>query len=87
MTNKKLPKNTANLRRIWAAKKQESGLTQTQVAKKLGWTQSAFSQYLNNHVALNPAAILKLGAVLDVHPADIDPEMFNLIKAYQGEEK
>jgi len=64
----------ANLRRLWNEKKTAEGITQTQAAKELGWTQSAFSHYLVNITSLNDQAIIKLADFLDVAPEDIDPK-------------
>lgn len=64
-----------NLRRIWNQKKSEMQITQAQAAKQLGWTQGAFSQYLNNLTTLNPAAVIKLANFLGVDPLEIDPEI------------
>lgn len=73
MTTDHQPLTVANLQRIWAEKKRTLKLTQTQAAKELGWTQGAFSQYLNGVTELNPAAVLKLAKYLEVLPEDIDP--------------
>jgi len=66
-----------NLRRIWEARKIEKGVTQTQAAKELGWTQGALAQYLNGHTDLNGPAIIKLANYLGVDPRDIDPRATN----------
>ena len=50
-------------------------ITQAQAAKKLGWTQGAFSQYLNNLTVLNAAAVIKLANFLGVDPKEIDPDI------------
>ena len=63
-----------NLRRIWDAKKAEIGVTQKQAAKKLGWTQGAVAQYLNNITELNTTATIKLANFLGVDPREIDPQ-------------
>lgn len=68
-----------NLAKIWFAKKKELGLTQESAAAKAGWkTQSAFSQFLNGGVALNIEAIIKIASALEVHPAEIAPELASL---------
>lgn len=75
MTTKKESSVAANnLRRIWDAKKAEIGVTQTEAAKKLGWTQGAVAQYLNNITELNASATIKLANFLGVDPRDINPD-------------
>ncbi len=68
-----LPKAVINLRRIWENKKHHLEITQAQAAEKLGWTQGAFSQYLNNITDLHPDAVAKLANFLEVDPLEIDP--------------
>ena len=75
-----VPKAVSNLRRIWETKKDHLEVTQAQAAKKLGWTQGAFSQYLNNITDLHSDAVAKLANFLEVDPHEIDPE-FNPIEA------
>ena len=62
-----------NLRKIWDSRKSEIGITQTEAAKKLGWTQGALAQYLNNITELNAPAVVKLANFLGVDPREIDP--------------
>lgn len=69
-----LPIAVQNLRRIWDSKKEQFEINQTEAAKKLGWTQGAFSQYLNNITELNNDAIAKLANFLEVDPLEIDPK-------------
>lgn len=71
----RVPVPVENLRRIWNLKKGEMQITQAQAAETLGWTQGAFSQYLNNITDLNPAAVIKLANFLGVDPAEIDPNI------------
>lgn len=71
-----------NLRRIWDAKKAEIGVTQSEAAKKLGWTQGAVAQYLNNITELNATAIIKLANFLGVDPRDIDPNAADEFPSY-----
>lgn len=74
MTTKKDSSVAANnLRAIWDLKKSEIGITQTEAAKQLGWTQGALAQYLNNITELNPPAVTKLANFLGVDPREIDP--------------
>ena len=75
-----LPIAVKNLRRIWDEKKEQFEINQTQAAEKLGWTQGAFSQYLNNITELNQDAIAKLANFLEVDPLEIDPK-YNPIEA------
>ena len=78
MTPRKNTKPAENLRRLWEERKQD-GTTQIQAAKKLGWTQGAFSQYLNNITELNPLAVLKLANFFGVPPEHIDPSIKTLL--------
>lgn len=69
------PVAVENLRRIWNLKRSEMKITQAQAAKELGWTQGAFSQYLNNITALSPATVIKFANFLGVAPTEIDPDI------------
>lgn len=71
-----------NLRRIWDAKKAEIGVTQSEAAKKLGWTQGAVAQYLNNITELNASATIKLANFLGVDPRDINPAAIDEFPLY-----
>ena len=73
MATKTLPVAVRNLRKIWNDKKHQFEITQTAAADKLGWTQGAFSQYLNNITELHTDAIAKLANFLEVDPHEIDP--------------
>lgn len=75
-----LPIAVKNLRRIWNKKKEQFEINQTDAALKLGWTQGAFSQYLNNITELNQDAIAKLANFLEVDPLEIDPN-YNPVEA------
>ena len=70
-----IPIAVQNLRRIWQAKKGEMETNQSDAAEKLGWSQGAFSQYLNNYTELNVAAVTKLANFLGVDPIEIDPDI------------
>lgn len=72
---KSVPIAVQNLKRIWKQKQDELHITQSQAAQRLGWTQGAFSQYLNNITELNAQAVIKLANFLDVSPLDIDPDI------------
>lgn len=59
---------------IWTRKKGELGLTQLQLAEKMGYnSQSMISQLLNARVALNTDAVLRLAQVLKVAPGGNRP--------------
>ena len=75
-TKERLPVTVTNLRKIWDQKKHEMQVTQIEAAGKLGWTQGAFSQYLNGITDLGPAAVVKLANFLGVDPTEIDPQIF-----------
>lgn len=68
-----LPIAVQNLRRIWEDRKKSLEINQSQAAEMLGWTQGAFSQYLNNITELHDEAIAKLANFLEVDPHEIDP--------------
>ncbi len=71
--------NAQRLKAIWARKKRELGLTQVQLAERLGYnSQSMISQLLNARVALNTDAVLRLAQVLKVAPGEIDPDLTSL---------
>lgn len=72
---KHLPTPVENLRKLWTLKKHEMQITQSQAAESLGWTQGAFSQYLNAITELNPSAVIKLANFLGVDPTEIDPNI------------
>tara|TARA_X000001382_G_scaffold130968_1_gene128314 strand:+ start:13730 stop:14332 length:603 start_codon:yes stop_codon:yes gene_type:complete len=68
-----------NLKRIWNLKKNEIGFIQSEVAKKIGMTQGAISQYLNEFTVLNPPVIIKFANFLGVDPREIDPDILNYL--------
>lgn len=74
-TKERLPIAVTNLRKIWDQKKREMEITQIEAADKLGWTQGAFSQYLNGITELGPSAVIKLANFFGVDPIDIDPNI------------
>ena len=76
MATKTLPLAVRNLRKIWNDKKHQFEITQVAAAKKLGWTQGAFSQYLNNITELHTDAVAKLANFLEVDPHEIDPDYY-----------
>lgn len=71
----------ANLRRIWAAKKEELGLTQAKAATLLGFnTQSSVSQYLRGDVPLNTDAVLGFARILGILPSEIQPSLSTIFQ-------
>ena len=76
-TKERLPVAVTNLRKIWSQKKHEMQITQVEAADKLGWTQGAFSQYLNGITELGASATIKLANFLGVDPVEIDPKIDN----------
>ena len=72
---------TQYMKSLWADKQKSTGMTQAEAAAILGWTQSAFSQYINGRLALNPKAAIKLATLLDVHPARLYPDLKQLLDA------
>lgn len=73
-------KEAARLKKEWSSRKRTLGLTQCDVAKQLGWTQGAVSQYLNAHVALNTDTILTFARLLQISPNKIRPGILNNLK-------
>ncbi|MCX7073333.1 MAG: hypothetical protein NTZ70_00740, partial [Methylococcales bacterium] len=68
------------LRLIWNTKKKELNLTQEKVAMLCQWnTQAAFNAYLLGRMPLNIDAVLRLAKVLQVHPAEIMPELSDIL--------
>lgn len=89
MTRKPITRENAEaasrLRAIWNEKKRELHLTQERAAEVLGFsTQGAVSQYLNGKAPLNTDATLKFARLLGVSPADIRPELSELMPAEDG---
>lgn len=73
------------LRKLWSEKKGPLRLTQELAGLACGWNgQSAFSQYMGGIVPLNIEAVLRLAKVLQVHPAEIMPEITELLPAAPG---
>jgi transcriptional regulator with XRE-family HTH domain len=68
-----------NAYRLWNEYKHANGygITQTQFAAKLGWTQSTFSQFINGHTPISMAALMKLSAAFNCDPSEIRPEFKN----------
>ncbi len=77
--------NLERFKNIWQEKKQALGITQEQAGLACGWNgQSAFSQYLGGIVPLNVEAVLRLAKVLKVHPAEIMPDIVDLLPEGYG---
>ena len=66
-----------NLRRVWDAKKKDLKLTQESAGAAMGITQGAVGQYLNGVIPLNTNSKLRFAEVLQVSPAEIDPDLFS----------
>lgn len=56
-------------------------INQQDAAKDLGWTQGAFSQYLNSITKLNTAAVIKIANYLGVPASSIDPDISEKLPA------
>ncbi len=75
-------KAQANLERLWESKHKELKLTQEKAAHKLGFAnQSMAHQHIRGITALNVESVLKWAKLLWVHPAEIDPEIQELLPA------
>lgn len=66
---------TERLKKLWHAKKHELDLTQVKLARLLEMSQPTVSQYLNGVIPLNTDAVLQFAQVLQVDPAEIDPDI------------
>lgn len=60
---------------IWNRKKKALSLSQGKAADIYGCTQSNISQYLGGKIPLNTDAIYKFSNILQVSPAEIDPDI------------
>lgn len=64
------------LNKLFLHKKQTTGLTQSDLAHKLGITQPTISQYLKGTIALrNAKTLCAFADALGVSPKDIDPKL------------
>lgn len=59
------------LKSLWLVKREELGITQTQLAERMGITQGALTQFLNQHIAVHTDFVLDFCRELDVDPADV----------------
>lgn len=70
-------KEAAALKERWRAwqRSQPAGVktSQDEVSEKLGFGQSALSQYLNGYIPLNASAVAKFAALFKVAASDISP--------------
>lgn len=64
---------------LWLEKKRSEGLTQEDANNALGWSQSAFGQYINGRIPFNLEALIKISGFLGVRPADLDPKIHDLL--------
>lgn len=69
----------ARAKSIWEAKKKEEGLTQDDANSVLGWSQSAFGQYINGKIPFNLDALIKVAKYLGVPVARIDPDVHDIL--------
>lgn len=72
--------DAARLKALWLAWKAAEvaagrPIAQDAAAERLGFGQSAFSQYLNGIIPLNADALRKFCALLEVRPARISPKI------------
>lgn len=70
---------------IWAerllALMNNSGLSQSEVARRAGITRDAMSRYCVGRTRPPTAKLEKIAKVLDVHPTDIDPVRLSRVQA------
>lgn len=62
---------------LWLAKMRRERLTQADAAAKLGFSVSAFSQYINGKIPLNTDTTAALAKYFGVSPRDINPGWLN----------
>lgn len=67
------------LKDAWLDYRARTKTTQEQIAAACGFTQSAFTQYINGHVALNLNALLEICSVIKVSPTAISPSLTKLL--------
>ena len=73
----------AYLKTIWNNHKRAVNITQLEAAQQLGWTQSAFSQYINGKIPLNFDAAIKLSELFNVPIWDLDPKFSPLKQVHR----
>jgi|TARA_B110000902_G_scaffold139540_1_gene161240 transcriptional regulator with XRE-family HTH domain len=73
------PVAVKNLRKIYARRKAELRFTQVEAAAKIGFSQGAISQYLNNITKLGPQTTIRFANFLDVDPKEIDPSIVDYL--------
>jgi transcriptional regulator with XRE-family HTH domain len=86
MSTKNQEQIVKNLQRIWNVRKKEMEITQVEAAKKLNWTQGAFSQYLNAITEMSPHTVIKIANFLDVTPQEIDPNIDSALPNVESKE-
>lgn len=64
----------ARAKSLWLEKKSREKISQDVAADALGFTASAFNQYINGKIAINTDALFSLATYLGVTPADLDPQ-------------
>jgi len=73
------PVAVKNLRKVYARRKAELRFTQAEAAAKIGFTQGAISQYLNNITKLGPQTTIRFANFLNVDPKEIDPSIVDYL--------
>jgi transcriptional regulator with XRE-family HTH domain len=74
----------STLKMHWEVYKKATGTTQVDAAKTLGWTQSAFSQYINGKIPLNFNAAVAFSQLFNVPIWELDSR-FLLLKQLHRE--
>jgi transcriptional regulator with XRE-family HTH domain len=64
-----------NIRRLFAMRKNATGLTQEDLADLLGISPGAVSQYLNGRMKVSLAAVISFCYALKCEPREISPEL------------
>lgn len=58
---------------LWRKKSRAEKISQAAAASELGFTTSAFNQYINGKIPMNTDATAKIAAYLSVSPREINP--------------
>lgn len=73
-------KVSSRLRDLWLAHKDAHRTSQRELAKHLGWSQSAVAQFINGTMPLSTDAKFKFAKFFDIPVTDLDPLMMPLLE-------
>lgn len=79
MKDKELSKEdliaSENLKEIWLDYKEDNGVNQADICKKLGWTQGYFSMHINARLPITLRKLIIFAEVFNVNCSDIRPDV------------